>query len=484
MEMRSFIHYRTLCYIISNIVLLLLCPALLSAQPPQKKYTFSHGSMQIILSKDLDEKELDQFIEQYDVADLALKQMIKLNFTDSINKQGWKIEVNSKNLLIISKALMSADNIGDGSGRLKVTVNTTTKSGNPIPLNNQRYGINNFRKQLPFAIKDSIVIFTLDGKTDVKEVLLAGNFTGWQDGALRMNKTTGGWQLPVKLLPGKYTYKFIVDGNWINDPANAILENDGEGNNNSVFYVTNSIFKLQNFTDARNVFVAGSFANWEDGKLRMYKTAGGWELPVYLDTGTYTYRFLVDRKWMTDPSNNNKLPNEFNDYNSVITIGKPVLFSLTGLPDAKKVYLAGSFNDWRKFELPMAKTANGWEVPYVLGAGNYEYKFYADNKWLDAEGTIVKESAPGSVFVIEPNYAFRFKNSTAEKVFLAGDFNGWSPDAYAMKKEGDEWVMPVHLSAGKHLYKFVVDGKWIIDPGNSLWEENEHGTGNSILWVK
>ena len=70
------------------------------------------------------------------------------------------------------------------------------------------------------------------------------------------------------------------------------------------------------------------------------------------------------------------------------------------------------------------------------------------------------------------------------KFFLAGDFNNWDPGIYAMKKEGDDWIFPVHLSVGKHLYKFVVDEKWIIDPGNKLWEENEHGTGNSIVWVE
>jgi 1,4-alpha-glucan branching enzyme len=188
---------------------------------------------------------------------------------------------------------------------------------------------------------------------------------------------------------------------------------------------------------------------------------------------------------MPDPANNEKLPNEFGEYNSVIAVGKPVLFTVDGLAGAQKVFLAGSFNQWRNFELGMTKTATGWQIPYVLGAGNYEYKFYADGRWLDAEGNIVKQNVPGSVFVIEPNYTFRLKTKgTAKTVFLSGDFNGWSPNAYPMKKEGDEWVMKVHLSPGKHLYKFVVDGKWIIDPGNSLWEENEHGTGNSIVWMK
>lgn len=88
-------------------------------------------------------------------------------------------------------------------------------------------------------------------------------------------------------------------------------------------------------------------------------------------------------------------------------------------------------------------------------------------------------------FIIQPNYTFRLKGfNNAKNVFLAGDFNDWSPDTFLMKREGDEWVFTVHLSPGKHVYKFVVDGKWILDPGNKLWEQNEHDTGNSVLWIE
>ena len=89
-----------------------------------------------------------------------------------------------------------------------------------------------------------------------------------------------------------------------------------------------------------------------------------------------------------------------------------------------------------------------------------------------------------SFLIIQPNYTFRLRGfNDAKTVFLSGDFNNWDPKAYSMKKEGEEWVFPVHLFAGKHLYKFVVDGKWINDPANPLWEQNEYGTGNSILWI-
>jgi len=49
-------------------------------------------------------------------------------------------------------------------------------------------------------------------------------------------------------------------------------------------------------------------------------------------------------------------------------------------------------------------------------------------------------------------------------------------------KDGS-WILPCFLEPGKYIYKFVIDGKWILDPSNSVWEENEYNTGNSVLWV-
>ena len=74
-------------------------------------------------------------------------------------------------------------------------------------------------------------------------------------------------------------------------------------------------------------------------------------------------------------------------------------------------------------------------------------------------------------------------HNLASRVFLAGDFNSWNPGSFPMKKQNGEWVLPLHLALGKHRYKFIVDGKWMLDPGNKLWEENDEGTGNSILWI-
>ena len=52
-----------------------------------------------------------------------------------------------------------------------------------------------------------------------------------------------------------------------------------------------------------------------------------------------------------------------------------------------------------------------------------------------------------------------------------------------MVREGNSWKFPLRLKPGKYTYKFIVDGTWILDPGKPLFEENEHGTGNSVLWI-
>jgi len=50
-------------------------------------------------------------------------------------------------------------------------------------------------------------------------VLLVGDFTHWQQGAIPMQKAKDGiWTASVDLVPGKHSYRFIVDGEWTDDP--------------------------------------------------------------------------------------------------------------------------------------------------------------------------------------------------------------------------------------------------------------------------
>ena len=54
---------------------------------------------------------------------------------------------------------------------------------------------------------------------DANSVILVGDFTHWQKGGVPMRKGKNGvWEATVPLEPGKHSYRFIVDGEWRDDP--------------------------------------------------------------------------------------------------------------------------------------------------------------------------------------------------------------------------------------------------------------------------
>lgn len=457
------------------MALLLFAFGQTNAQAPVSSYTIKNGKMYIAVGKDIQKISLDSFVAKYELADLDLQTCISTGLTDTLKKLGWKIDIDNKELFVISKPLFSADNVNNVADKIIFT----QKGTEPVPMAQVHFGYNRFKNKAPFAVVDSTVSFFLRGNTNAGKVMLAGTFTDWQNGALPMTKTDSGWIVQVKLAPGKYLYKFVIDGNWMLDRDNSNVENDGLGNDNSVYFKTNQTFSLEGYTNAKRVYLAGSFNQWRERNLVMLHTAAGWELPVYLSEGTHTYRFIIDGKWLTDPANTDKLPNEYNEFNSVVRIGKPYIFKLSGYLNASKVVLLGSFNNWKDNELFMNKTETGWELPYTIGPGNYEYRLKIDGK--QTADSVTKNNL---VLVVAPNFTFRLKGyANARSVCVSGDLNNWNPVSFRMKKEGDDWVFKAHLNKGKHRYKFVVDGNWILDPANKLWEQNEHGTGNSVLWI-
>lgn len=461
------------------------CTQLFAQQ--MRTYTIKDGRMYISVDKQITDAALDSFIVQFELHDLGLKGFLRNNKRDSLLNQGWKIMVQNETGIVISKSLEAFENFDDPISRIMLTEKLEDFAVRfPVVSNKIIFGYNKFRNKEPFMQKDSIVCFFLRNYSKAGKVYLAGSFNNWSPTAQAMKQTDSGWIAFVKLRPGKYWYKFIVDDEWMVDEDNQLRENDGEGNINSVYFKTNMLFTLEGFTQAKNVFLSGSFNGWKTKDLRMHKTAIGWQLPLYLANGTHTYKFIVDGDWLADKKNPLTTSDGAGGVNSMIAIGEPYVFTLKGFRDAQKVMVAGSFNQWRDFELEMRRTADGWEFPYVIGPGNYEYKFIVDGKWIsDPANSRTSKNDGNSWLIIEPNYTFKLKGfENAGKVMLAGDFNGWNPEAFAMKKTSEGWEFPLHLAAGKVRYKFIVDDKWILDPANKLWEQNEYGTGNSVIWIR
>lgn len=53
-----------------------------------------------------------------------------------------------------------------------------------------------------------------------QEVYLTGDFNQWDVDANPMKKDKKGiWRTAISLTPGRYEYRFVVDGNWENDPS-------------------------------------------------------------------------------------------------------------------------------------------------------------------------------------------------------------------------------------------------------------------------
>lgn len=66
-------------------------------------------------------------------------------------------------------------------------------------------------------------------------VLLMGDFTHWQERPIPLRKEADGvWRATVELPPGEHHYRFLVDGEWRDDPECALRVPTPFGSHNAV----------------------------------------------------------------------------------------------------------------------------------------------------------------------------------------------------------------------------------------------------------
>ena len=76
------------------------------------------------------------------------------------------------------------------------------------------------RKESSKKIQKKRITFKLEA-SEAKEAHLAGDFNSWDAKKHAMKRDNKGrWSKIVTLAPGMYEYKFLVDGEWQNDPSN------------------------------------------------------------------------------------------------------------------------------------------------------------------------------------------------------------------------------------------------------------------------
>jgi len=201
-------------------------------------------------------------------------------------------------------------------------------------------------------------------------------------------------------------------------------------------------------------------------------------------------------------------------------------------PSARLVSLAGSFNNWGgtkgggRYDAgidPMSDDDGDgiWTIVKPLPPGRYQYKFVIDNavRWETDPGnpnTGVEDGVTNSLVIVPENIKYDYQMVTgtviagetatavkapsrgeegtvfqldmpsASQVFLAGQFNEWSPTATALSKGDDGvWRVTLKLKPGKYEYKFVVDGsQWMEDPANPDKVPDPYGGSNSLVTVE
>lgn len=254
----------------------------------------------------------------------------------------------------------------------------------------------------------------------------------------------------------------------------------------------------------QEVAVSGDFNNWSREGWKMKKISENIyqvRKPItdFDDEFNWEFKFFINGRYWAEPQANfvNKVyANNFweETYNLRLFDIEPdpkgnAVFYLSGFEDAQSVILSGDFVGWHEQYLKMEKVDEGWELRLNLDAGKYEYKFIIDGEWiLDPDNphrTANHYGTDNSVKIIKEWVSFCLQGyEEADQVTLAGSFNNWDPNGIFMKWNGDHWEYSVKLHGGKHFYKFVVDGEWIVDPNNPIKENDGQGNINSVLFVQ
>lgn len=350
----------------------------------------------------------------------------------------------------------------------------------------------------------SAVMFTYSDPS-AKGVTLAGDFNQWNKDALEMKKSgPGDWVVDLDLKPGKYEYKFVVDGDW--DKANA--------SNRTITVAANSPAPKPSPTDV--IMIPKEKGIKRKSELP-FKPLVGPEKEIGIPvTISIPEKPAAPPKIepALEPAREEEPPPQ-----SIFTYENAA---------ARRVTLAGDFNEWNKDVLPMTKLDDGkWETRLTLKPGRYDYKFVVDGDWdkanKDNRTVTVKKgksdvgtrsmqaaapaplptltSSPTSVqpSVVQPpalptraapaavpdkiGATFRYKASGANRVGVGGEFNQWKWESNLMTKgPGDVWMAVIPLSPGEYAYKIVVDGDWREDPDNPLKKEIG-GMQNSMIRV-
>ena len=169
----------------------------------------------------------------------------------------------------------------------------------------------------------------------------------------------------------------------------------------------------------KQIYISGSFNNWALSSMSRNRNGVYFyfhKLPFGRDAykektkHQFQYRFLINDVWAPDPNQKSYSYNKFDE-----------ILSVYYLPD-RRVNKSVSMQILEKYRV-------GRTYEYLV-----EFRFYAPN---------------------------------AKSMYLIGEFNNWNMSHDAMiKYEDGIFRIKKKIASGNYLYKYVIDGKWILDKYN------------------
>lgn len=342
-----------------------------------------------------------------------------------------------------------------------------------------------------------------------ESVLVAGEFSNWQP--LTMSEYQKGlWQIQLKLKPGSYQLRFLVDGKdrlseymetVINESEEtfnkihveivkeALIDNNVTDSNRDIMHATN--VNDLTITDAKDVnydseiehtraahhdddevtdvniqwkgsgdsvMVSGEFSNWSG--ISLSKTQFDiWSVKLRLKFGEYLMLFFVDGEIVLSEDMEKIYSEQDEDTYNVLKVKKNASY------DEEKSKFHAKPSD-RKLE-------NSLEISYDENqADNLTSLCDHDDDDTDANNDACENEIAWTGF--------------ANNVCIIGDFSNWTPISLS-NQGGDDWRVTLKLSEGPHLIKFIVDEKFtlsemmekVIGPDQEVYNLVHAGTNNS-----
>ncbi len=252
----------------------------------------------------------DTFSNIYDFEDLDIKGVVVAGEFNNWSKNDWNMTKIDENRYELRKKL--SEFTDEFSWEFKFVINNVywaepaKEYSNAVRAFKDRYELPayNLKMYTAYPDKEGNITFSLNGFPDAKKVVLSGSFNKWDEDLFRMKKSKDCWAITLKIRPGEYEYKFIVDGDWIEDPDNPLKRRNEFNEYNSFINIkAPKVFMLNGYLDAQEVILTGSFNNWSENEFKMAKTKSGWVATLMLSGGKYHYKYIVDNKWILDPDN-------------------------------------------------------------------------------------------------------------------------------------------------------------------------------------